>query len=149
MSREKGPNFLDTPLPAQYIHYIKKRLLSTLEVEMLYFRRVRGHAHGVAPTPFHFAGGHRRSDSDSRWPAGFYLRLGFLAPQCMELYADKIRNYFQPSEEYERFNSQAVDRIRQGAEVVVGVHLQPGDHWRWKGGQNFFSGPRYTTFMRE
>ena len=71
------------------------------------------------------------------------------APESVRRHAQLIREYFQPLAEYEHASCQAVERLRQKAEVVVGVHIRLGDNWKWKGGQCFFPVSRYVTWMHE
>lgn len=67
----------------------------------------------------------------------------------MERHAEKIRAYFRPVVEIERAGNQAVDRLRQRADVVVGVHIRHGDYSGWKDGQFFFPVSRYVEWMRQ
>ena len=73
----------------------------------------------------------------------------FRAPDYVQRHAEKIRACFQPVEEYERRSRQAVDRLRQNADVVVGVHIRQGDYRIWRGGKCFFPISRYATWMHE
>jgi hypothetical protein len=43
----------------------------------------------------------------------------------------------------------AVERLRQKAEVIVGVHIRHGDYAGWRGGRYFFPASRYAAWMRE
>ena len=71
-----------------------------------------------------------------------------MSPDCLQRHAENIRAYFKPTEEYERSACQAVERLRQAADVVVGVHIRHGDYAGWKGGQCFFPASAYATWMR-
>ena len=73
----------------------------------------------------------------------------FRAPDCVKRQAEKIRAYFQPIEEYELCSRQAVQRLRQDADIVVGVHVRQGDYRIWRGGKCFFPVQRYATWMHE
>jgi hypothetical protein len=70
------------------------------------------------------------------------------APAWVEKHADKIRAYFRPRAEFEQ-DRQTLDRLRQRAEVVVGVHIRHGDYRRWKQGKYYFPASRYAAWMRE
>ena len=73
----------------------------------------------------------------------------FRAPDCVRRHAVKIRSYFRPIAAYEQSSRQAVDRLRQDANVVVGVHVRQGDYRRWRGGKYFFPISQYAAWMRE
>ncbi len=73
----------------------------------------------------------------------------FRAPDCVERHADLIRNFFRPIDEFERSSTEAVERLREGGRVVVGVHLRLGDNWKWKGGKYFFPVKLYGTWMAQ
>ena len=73
----------------------------------------------------------------------------FRVPDLVRRHASKIRTYFQPIKEFERASGEAVERLRQRAEVVIGVHIRRGDYSTWKGGKCFFSIERYADWMRQ
>jgi hypothetical protein len=76
---------------------------------------------------------------------GFHFR----APGWVKLHAEKIRAYFRPIAKHERASRQAVDRLREHADVVVGVHIRRGDYAGWAGGKYFFPVSRYAAWMHE
>ena len=71
------------------------------------------------------------------------------APESVRRNADVIRNYFRPVKTLELASRQTVDRLRQTADVVVGVHVRLGDNWKWRGGKFFFQTAQYVIWMRE
>lgn len=71
------------------------------------------------------------------------------APDWVRKHADKIRRYFKPVPELDRASSNAVERLRREAPVVVGVHIRQSDFRVWKGGRFFFPVSRYADWMRE
>lgn len=71
------------------------------------------------------------------------------APESLRRHAGVIRDYFRPMEPLEHASRQAVDRLRQTAEVVVGIHVRLGDNWKWAGGKFFFPVSQYVAWMRE
>ena len=73
----------------------------------------------------------------------------FRAPAAMQRHAEKIRAYFQPIEKHGRASRQAVDCMRQSADVVVGVHIRRGDYIGWARGKYFFPVSQYAAWMRE
>jgi hypothetical protein len=87
----------------------------------------------------------RMADAKVVFVHGWRIR----APESVRRHADLIREYFRPIAEYEQAADQAVERLRQKADVVVGVHIRLGDNWKWKGGQCYFPVSRYVTWMHE
>jgi len=73
----------------------------------------------------------------------------FRVPELVQRHAGKIRDYFRPRELYEEAASRVVDRLRQKADVLVGVHIRHGDYRTWREGKCFFPSSRYATWMRE
>jgi hypothetical protein len=73
----------------------------------------------------------------------------FRAPESVRRQADKIREYFRPVAGFKDASRQVVERLRQVAEVIIGVHLRQGDYRTWKQGQYFFPPERYAAWMRE
>ena len=73
----------------------------------------------------------------------------FRAPGAVQRRAEEVRKYFRPVEAYERASSEAVARLRQDAEVVIGVHIRQGDYRQWRKGSCFFAMPQYAAWMRE
>jgi hypothetical protein len=71
------------------------------------------------------------------------------APDSVKRHAEKIREYFRPVAGLETASRQAVERLRQVAEVIIGVHLRRSDYRTWKQGQYFFPPERYAAWMRE
>lgn len=87
----------------------------------------------------------RMADAKLVFVHGWRIR----APESVKRHADKIREYFQPVEPYGSASRQAVERLRQKADVVVGVHIRLGDNWKWKGGKCYVPVSRYVTWMHE
>jgi len=71
------------------------------------------------------------------------------APESVRRQAQFIRGYFQPIAEYERASRQAVEWLRQKAEVIVGIHIRLGDYGKWQGGQYQFPVSMYVNWMRQ
>ena len=71
------------------------------------------------------------------------------APESVRRHAPVIRDYFRPIAEYERASREAVERLRQRADVVIGIHIRLGDFWKWMGGQFYFPVSRYVAWMHE
>lgn len=73
----------------------------------------------------------------------------FRSPELVKRHAEKIRAYFQPVENIAAASRDAVARMRQQAEVVVGVHIRHGDYRTWKNGLNFHPVEQYVAWMRQ
>lgn len=71
------------------------------------------------------------------------------APKSVRRHANLIRDYFRPIDTYESASRRAVERLRQTADVVVGVHVRLGDNWKWRGGRYYFPVSQYVIWMRE
>jgi hypothetical protein len=71
------------------------------------------------------------------------------APESVRRQANLIREYFRPIAEFEQASHQPVERLRQKADVVIGVHVRLGDNWKWHGGKYFFPVSQYVTWMHE
>jgi hypothetical protein len=84
-------------------------------------------------------------------PAGIVFVYGwrFRAPDLVRKHGDKIRAYFQPVEQYDHPGREAVARLRQDADIVIGVHIRQGDYRRWYGGKYFYPAARYAAWMGE
>ncbi len=79
----------------------------------------------------------------------FVYGWNYRAPDCVERQADKIRAHLHPREPLIANVRQEVQRLRDRAEVLAGVHIRRGDYRRWKQGKYFYSLERYTAWMRE
>jgi hypothetical protein len=71
------------------------------------------------------------------------------APESVRRQANLIREYFRPVAGLEQAGYQPVERLRQKADVVVGVHVRLGDNWKWHGGKYYFPVSQYVTWMHE
>jgi hypothetical protein len=73
----------------------------------------------------------------------------FRAPEYVRRQAEKIRAYFRPIGPIAQAGHEAVARLRQNADLVMGVHVRHGDLRIWRGGRYFFDPARYAAWMRE
>jgi hypothetical protein len=73
----------------------------------------------------------------------------YRAPALVRRHAEKIRAYFRPVQAHAQASRQAVETLRQQADILVGVHIRQGDYQGWKGGHYFFETARYAEWMRE
>ncbi len=76
---------------------------------------------------------------------GWWLRT----PSLVKKHGDKIRAYFRPVEKFEKASRDAIEPLRHGADIVIGVHIRQGDYRGWQGGRYFFPTSRYAAWMRE
>ena len=60
------------------------------------------------------------------------------APESVRRQADTSGNISGQLPRLEQAGRQPVERLRQKAEVVVGVHVRLGDNWKWHGGKYSF-----------
>jgi hypothetical protein len=73
----------------------------------------------------------------------------FRAPTVLiERHAEKIRAFLRPIASFGSANRQVLTRLRQQANVVVGVHVRQGDYRTWRNGRCFFSVEQYVEWMR-
>jgi hypothetical protein len=79
----------------------------------------------------------------------FVYGWNFRSPRLVKKHADKIREFFRPTEEYEQSSLKAVEPLKGRADVVVGVHIRQGDYQALNGGQYFFPISRYAAWMHE
>jgi hypothetical protein len=73
----------------------------------------------------------------------------FRAPGLVKRHAEKIKSYFRPAAGIEQASRQAVDCLRQHADIVVGVHIRQGDYRTFREGTYFFAVAQYAAWMRE
>jgi hypothetical protein len=73
----------------------------------------------------------------------------FRASRLVERHAEKIRAYFRPVEAVETRARALVDRLRQEADIVFGIHVRHGDYRRWLGGKYYYPVEQYAAWMRE
>ncbi|HEY5298760.1 MAG TPA: alpha-1,2-fucosyltransferase [Verrucomicrobiae bacterium] len=71
------------------------------------------------------------------------------APKLVQRHAQKIRDYFQPLDEFEKAAGATIETLRGNSDLVIGIHIRQGDYRRWKGGRYFFPVARYVAWMRE
>ncbi len=72
----------------------------------------------------------------------------FRAPGLVQRHAEKIRPYFRPIAEFEQASRQVVQRLRQQADVVVGVHIRWGDYRTFRAGAYFYPIAQYADWMK-
>lgn len=87
----------------------------------------------------------RMADAKIVFVHGWRIR----APESVRRQADVIREYFRPIAGLEQASHQPVERLRQKADIVVGVHVRLGDNWKWHGGKYYFPVSQYVIWMHE
>jgi len=73
----------------------------------------------------------------------------FRAPNYLRRQAREVRAYFRPAAKCELASRNAVQPLREQAEVVVGVHIRHRDYREWRGGKYYFPIERYARWMGE
>ena len=73
----------------------------------------------------------------------------FREPKLTHKHAQKIRDFFKPTNEINRVIEEKVSRIRNDYDLLIGVHIRRGDYDKWKGGKYFYSQRDYLTLMME
>lgn len=72
----------------------------------------------------------------------------FRARASFERHADAIRTFLQPRGAHRAQARAAVERLRRGADLVIGVHVRHGDYRTFQNGRFFFDVERYAAWMR-
>lgn len=62
-------------------------------------------------------------------------------------HADEIRRFFQPVAAHRENVAALIERCRDGAEVLIGVHIRRGDYKEFSGGRYFYSHADYAGLM--
>lgn len=73
----------------------------------------------------------------------------FRSNELMHKHADAIRSHFQILPEHQTNVDATVAKIRNQADVVVGVHIRHGDYKTFEGGKYFYSVEHYAKRMRQ
>jgi len=73
----------------------------------------------------------------------------FRDPDNFKRYADDIRNFFLPKEGYIRMAQDIHSKIRQDADVVIGLHIRRGDYKYWEGGKYYFEHEVYVRIIKD
>jgi hypothetical protein len=79
----------------------------------------------------------------------FVYGWNFRAPQAMRRHSQVVRDYFRPVQHYEDSSQKLAERLRHGAEILLGVHIRQGDYRHWRGGKYYFPVSRYAAWMSE
>ena len=78
----------------------------------------------------------------------FIRGFGFRAPTLLMRHQQKVRDYFRPVETIAAASRQAAEQLRQGADIVVGVHVRHGDYQTWQNGRYYYTVEQYADWMR-
>jgi hypothetical protein len=73
----------------------------------------------------------------------------FCADALVRKHADYLRTYLVPKRNLLLKVKTLHEKIKQGAEVTIGVHIRRGDFKDWAGGRFFFPVDTYVRIMRE
>ena len=72
----------------------------------------------------------------------------FRSERLFHKHADAVRKHFQIQPIHRHNVDQAIARIRQSADVIVGVHIRHGDYKTFLGGKYFYPVSQYVDLMR-
>ena len=64
-------------------------------------------------------------------------------------HSDAVRSFFKPFEPLARRVAAHVARVREGCDVLVGVHIRHGDYRNFEGGRYFYETGEYARMMGE
>ena len=73
----------------------------------------------------------------------------FRKPGGLKENAPALRDYFRPSEASRQAIQQTVQAARQGADLLLGVHLRQGDYRDYNGGRYFFTSAQYAACLAQ
>ncbi|MDB4676889.1 hypothetical protein OAF09_01535 [bacterium] len=73
----------------------------------------------------------------------------FRSERLFKKHREKILEHFAISEQHQRIVDSTLTSIREGADVVVGIHLRQGDYANFMNGKYFFSTSQYAELMHE
>ncbi len=72
----------------------------------------------------------------------------FRSESLLQKHAKVVRQHFQIQPEHRQNVDQAIAKVRQSADVVVGVHIRHGDYATYLGGKYFYPVSEYAAAMR-
>lgn len=72
----------------------------------------------------------------------------FRCTDYVNKHAEQLRHWFRPVETHARRVDPIRQRLRDGIDCLVGVHIRHGDFKEFSGGQFFFDASAYAGFMR-
>ena len=72
----------------------------------------------------------------------------FRSDTLLSKYGNQIRTHFQVQPQHRANVDSVISKLRETADVVVGVHIRHGDYKTFLGGKYFFSVAEYANVMR-
>ena len=84
-------------------------------------------------------------------PGQLFFLQGWLVrdDRALARHAAAVRRFLRPREEFCANVDALVGRAREGADVLVGVHIRHGDYRTFEGGKYFYELDVYAALMRE
>lgn len=73
----------------------------------------------------------------------------FSAGGALAAHKQQIRQFFTPDEEFKRRIDHFMETLRDGPDLVVGIHVRHGDYARFLGGKYFYGHHTYARVMDE
>ncbi len=71
----------------------------------------------------------------------------FRDPGSLRVHAEKVRRFFEPRTDTRIAAQTLCDRLREHADVLVGLHVRRGDYADFAGGRHFHSFEQYEALM--
>lgn len=94
--------------------------------------------------------------TDAAWlsPKGrapMVLHTGYFVhdTSSLEKHQDEIRSFFAPLPSLIEEAHHYVTSLRDGADLLVGVHVRRGDYARWRSGRYFYTYEEYRFYMQQ
>lgn len=72
----------------------------------------------------------------------------FRSEQLLNRHADEVRAFYSIASRYENRVEALIARLRDQADVIVGVHIRHGDYAQFENGKYYFSLAQYAAAMR-
>jgi hypothetical protein len=84
-------------------------------------------------------------------PGRLCLLQGWLVhdERALARHAETVRRFFRPREEFRSNVEALVARAREGADVLIGLHVRHGDYRTFQGGKYFYELDVYARLMEE
>jgi hypothetical protein len=80
---------------------------------------------------------------------GWLFRDGWFVDETANLrkHSDAIRAYFQPLKKYQENIAKLISNIRNGTDILIGVHIRQGDYRQHQDGRYFYQAEQYLKVM--
>jgi hypothetical protein len=79
----------------------------------------------------------------------FFQGWNLRAFESLKKHQDKVREYFKPTEAYQKQVAEFIKSNREGYDVLLGIVIRHGDYRRWEKGKYFYSLDTYLNLMKQ